>query len=73
MDDVDGSVKTRWIASIGAGLLLAGTGPAVAATSSLSGGIDNRYSDNSRRVENNAESDLQTRVNLNFQYLGDPG
>ncbi|AXS82131.1 outer membrane beta-barrel protein [Marinobacter sp. Arc7-DN-1] len=73
MDDVDGSVKTRWIASIGAGLLLAGTGPAVAATSSLSGGIDNRYSDNSRRVENNAESDLKTRVNLNFQYLGDPG
>lgn len=73
MDDVHGSGKIRWIASIGTGLLIAATGPAVAATSSLSGGIDNRFTDNARRTSNNEQSDLETRVNLNIGYLSDPG
>jgi putative beta-barrel porin BBP2 len=73
MDEIFGSGKIRWITSIGAGLLVAAAGHAVAATSSLSGGIDNRYSDNSRLVADNEESDLETRVNLNFGYLSDPG
>ncbi|PXX90734.1 hypothetical protein DIT71_09305 [Marinobacter vulgaris] len=73
MDERYRSGKIRWIISVGAGLLLLGSGPAIGATSSLSGGIDNRYSDNSRRVESNPESDLETRVNLNYQYLSDPG
>lgn len=73
MDDVHGSGRIRWVTSIGAGLLIAGTGSAMAATSSLSGGIDNRYSDNARRAESNEQSDLETRVNLNIQHLSDPG
>lgn len=76
MADVYGSGKIRWIASIGAGLIgLMGTaaGPVAAATNSLSGGIENRYSDNARRAESNEESDVETRVNLNFQHLSDPG
>jgi hypothetical protein len=72
MDEVFGSGKIRWIVSIGAGFLIA-AGPSVAATNSLSGGIDNRFSDNARRVPSNEQSDLETRVNLNFQHLSDPG
>uniref|UniRef100_UPI003565AC3B hypothetical protein n=1 Tax=Marinobacter sp. TaxID=50741 RepID=UPI003565AC3B len=73
MDERYRSRKIRCISAIGAGVLLAGVGPVHADTSSLSGGIDNRYSDNSRRVADNAESDLETRVDLNYQYLSDPG
>lgn len=73
MDERYGSGKIRWIISIGAGLLIAGAGSAVAATNSLSGGIDNRYSDNSRLAANDEQSDLETRVNLNFTHQGDPG
>ena len=43
------------------------------ATNNLSGGIDNRFSDNARRASANEQSDLETRVNLNFQHLSDPG
>lgn len=73
MGEVHGSGKIRWITSIGAGLLIVATGPAIAATNSLSGGVDNRFSDNARRTESNEQSDLETRVNLNFQHLSDPG
>ncbi|MDL0429724.1 outer membrane beta-barrel protein [Marinobacter sp. TBZ242] len=73
MVDVFGSGKIRWIASIGTGLLIATTGPAIAATNSLSGGIDNRFSDNARRTSSDEQSDLETQVNLNFQHLSDPG
>lgn len=72
MDEVFGSGKIRWIVSIGTGFLIA-AGPSFAATNSLSGGIDNRFSDNARRVPTNEQSDLETRVNLNFQHLSDPG
>lgn len=73
MGEMHGSGKIRWIASIGTGLLITATLPAVAATNNLSGGIDNRFTDNARRTANNADSDLETRVNLNFQHLSDPG
>ncbi len=73
MDDVHGSGKIRWLTSIGTGFLIAATGPAMAATSSLSGGIDNRFTDNARRTSSNEQSDLETRVNLNIGYLSDPG
>ena len=73
MDEVVGSRKIRWMTSIGAGLLIAASGQAGAATSSLSGGIDNRYSDNARRAATNEQSDLETRINLNYGYLSDPG
>jgi len=72
MGEVFGSGKIRWIVSIGTGLLIA-TGSSFAATNSLSGGIDNRFSDNARRDSTNEQSDLETRVNLNFQHLSDPG
>ncbi|SNC68237.1 uncharacterized protein, PEP-CTERM system associated [Marinobacter sp. es.048] len=72
MDEVFGSGKIRWIVSIGTGFLIA-AGPSFAATNSLSGGIDNRFSDNARRAPTNEQSDLETRVNLNFQHLSDPG
>jgi hypothetical protein len=71
MAEVYGSGKIRWI-SIGAGCLIA-AGPAMGATNSLSGGIDNRFSDNARRASVNEQSDLETRVNLNLQHLSDPG
>lgn len=73
MDDVYGSGKIRWVVSIGTGFLLAATGPAMAATSSLSGGIDNRFTDNARRTSSDEQSDLETRVNLNVGYQSDPG
>lgn len=73
MADVHGSGKIRWITSIGAGCLIATTGSAIAATNSLSGGIDNRFSDNARRASTNEQSDLETRVNLNVLHLSDPG
>lgn len=73
MDDVHGSRTIRWVVAIGAGLMIVATGPTAAATNSLSGGIENRYSDNARRAESNEKSDLETRVNLSFQHLSDPG
>lgn len=73
MADVQGSRKIRWITSIGTGVLIVAAGPAIAATSSLSGGIDNRFTDNARRAASNEQSDLETRVNLNLGYLSDPG
>ena len=73
MDDVYGSGRRRWITAIATGLLVTVTAPTMAATNSLSGGIDNRFSDNARRDSSNEESDLETRVNLNFQHLSDPG
>lgn len=73
MDERYGSRTIRWVTSIGTSLLVAVTGSAAAATNSLSGGIDNRYSDNSRLSANNEQSDLETRVNLNFKHQGDPG
>ncbi|MCR8915803.1 hypothetical protein FDP08_03500 [Marinobacter panjinensis] len=73
MADVQGSGKIRWITSIGTGILVAAAGPAIAATSSLSGGIDNRFTDNARRASSNEQSDLETRVNVNVGYLSDPG
>ena len=72
MGEVFGSGKIRWIVSIGTGFLIA-AGPSPAATNSLSGGIDTRFSDNARRASTNEQSDLETRVNLNFQHLSDPG
>ncbi|TYC62734.1 outer membrane beta-barrel protein [Marinobacter sp. BW6] len=72
MDEVYGSGTIRWIVSIGTGFLIA-AGPSLAATNSLSGGIDNRFSDNARRVSTNEQSDVEARVNLNFQHLSDPG
>ncbi|MCL7945701.1 outer membrane beta-barrel protein [Marinobacter sp. ATCH36] len=72
MDEMFGSGKIRWIASIGTGLFIV-AGPVFAATNSLSGGIDNRFSDNARRAPTNEQSDLETRLNLNFQHLSDPG
>lgn len=73
MVETYGSGTIRWLVSIGAGILMTATGTAYAATSSLSGGIENRYSDNAEREETNEEGDLETRVNLNFQHLSDPG
>ncbi|MBU2955599.1 hypothetical protein [Marinobacter sp. F3R08] len=67
-----GSGTIRWITSIGTGLLMA-AGPVFAATHSLSGGIDNRFSDNALLVSTGEQSDTETRVNLNLQYLSDPG
>ena len=72
MAEVHGSGKIRWVISIGVGCLMA-AGPAMGATNNLSGGIDNRFSDNARRASANEQSDLETRVNLNFQHLSDPG
>jgi hypothetical protein len=72
MAEVHGSGKIRWVISIGVGCLMA-AGPAMGATNSLSGGIDNRFSDNAGRDSANEQSDLETRVNLNFQHLSDPG
>ncbi|KPQ01347.1 outer membrane beta-barrel protein [Marinobacter sp. HL-58] len=73
MDETYGSGKIRWITSIGTGLLIASAAPAIAATNTLSGGIDNRFSDNARRTASNEQSDLETRVNLNYQHRSDPG
>lgn len=72
---VDGSesVKVRWIPFIGAGFVLVASMPVLAATNTLSGGIDNRFSDNAGLDQSNEQSDLETRVNLNFQHLSDPG
>src|SRR5690606_10696132 len=49
------------------------SGPAMAATNTLSGGLDNRYSDNAGKDSANANSDLESRVNLSYQHQSDPG
>lgn len=58
--------------SLGLYVLFAAT-PAFAEPVSVSGSLDNRFSDNMERVADEEQSDVETRVSISVRHVKDPG
>ena len=71
---VDSKLK-RWLFAmfsfLGSGLIAIPTVQAEPVT--LTGSLNNRFSDNARRASSNEQSDLETRVSVSVQHIKDPG
>lgn len=70
MDNRYGSWTIHRVTIVGTFLLVTTSSQLLAATNSLSGGVQSRYSDNSRLDSSNEESDLENRVTVDFSHEG---